>query len=52
LKAALGWVQNVLDLKDKFDTILKDAFALDKDFEKTINDVCRHLFLSLQLPQR
>ena len=39
LKAALGWVQNVLDLKDKFDNILRDAFNLDKEFERTINDV-------------
>ncbi|GAA6008585.1 hypothetical protein JCM10207_007167 [Rhodosporidiobolus poonsookiae] len=36
-KAALGWVQNVLDLKDKFDTLLAKAFNSDKDFEKAIN---------------
>ncbi|GAA5912517.1 hypothetical protein JCM6882_004789, partial [Rhodosporidiobolus microsporus] len=36
-KAALGWVQNVLDLKDKFDTLLEKAFASDKEFEKAIN---------------
>ncbi|KDE04922.1 hypothetical protein MVLG_04678 [Microbotryum lychnidis-dioicae p1A1 Lamole] len=35
-KAALGWVQNVLDLKDKFDRILRDAFAGDKVLEKSI----------------
>ncbi|GAA5852604.1 hypothetical protein JCM8547_002559 [Rhodosporidiobolus lusitaniae] len=36
-KAALGWVQNVLDLKDKFDTLLEKAFSSDKEFEKAIN---------------
>ncbi|GAA5835767.1 hypothetical protein JCM11251_007420 [Rhodosporidiobolus azoricus] len=36
-KAALGWVQNVLDLKDKFDTLLAKAFGSDKEFEKAIN---------------
>lgn len=40
-KAALAWVQNVLDLKEKFDTILSKAFASDKAFEKSINDVSR-----------
>lgn len=38
-KAALGWVQNVLDLKDKFDTLLAKAFSSDKEFEKAINSV-------------
>lgn len=38
-KAALGWVQNVLDLKDKFAALLAEAFASDKAFEKIINDV-------------
>lgn len=38
-KAALGWVQNVLDLKDQFDAILEKAFGADKTFEKSINDV-------------
>lgn len=38
-RAALGWVQNVIDLKDKFDTILDKAFSADKAFEKSINDV-------------
>ncbi|KAL8286410.1 hypothetical protein RQP46_004427 [Phenoliferia psychrophenolica] len=37
-KAALAWVQNVLDLKDKFDVLLADAFASDKAMEKSIND--------------
>ena len=40
-KAALVWVQDVLDLKDKFDTLLEKAFASDKAFEKSINDVSR-----------
>ncbi|KAK4051822.1 hypothetical protein OIV83_002527 [Microbotryomycetes sp. JL201] len=38
LKAAIGWVQNVLDLKDKFDTILQKACSADMAFEKSIND--------------
>lgn len=38
-RAALGWVQNVIDLKDKFDAILEKAFSADKAFEKSINDV-------------
>lgn len=42
-KAALAWVQNVLDLKEKFDTILSKAFSSDKAFEKSINDVGRCL---------
>ncbi|GAA6055941.1 hypothetical protein JCM3770_005606 [Rhodotorula araucariae] len=37
-KAALAWVQHVLDLKDKFDVLLARAFASDKAFEKIIND--------------
>ncbi|CEQ41447.1 SPOSA6832_03156, partial [Sporobolomyces salmonicolor] len=37
-KAALGWVQSVLDLKDKFDGLLEKAFSGDKAFEKAIND--------------
>ncbi|KAK4704943.1 hypothetical protein P7C70_g1265, partial [Phenoliferia sp. Uapishka_3] len=37
-KAALAWVQNVLDLKGKFDTLLAEAFASDKAMEKSIND--------------
>ncbi|KAG0352459.1 Cullin-3, partial [Gamsiella multidivaricata] len=34
---ALRWVQEVLDLKEKFDAILTSAFAKDKAFEKAIN---------------
>ncbi|BGP14809.1 hypothetical protein JCM10213v2_002764 [Rhodosporidiobolus nylandii] len=37
-KAALGWVQGVLDLKDKFDDLLERAFGGDKEFERTINN--------------
>ena len=29
----------MLDLKDKFDVLLADAFASDKAIEKSINDV-------------
>lgn len=38
-RAALSWVENVLALKDKFETILVEAFHSDKAFEKSINDV-------------
>lgn len=41
-KAALAWVQNVLDLKDKFDMLLIEAFETDKSMEKAINDVSTH----------
>ncbi|KAI1310223.1 Cullin-3 [Mortierella claussenii] len=34
---ALRWVQEVLDLKERFDIILAEAFAKDKSFEKSIN---------------
>ena len=37
-RGALQWVQNVLDLKDKFDELRARAFHNDKAFEKTIND--------------
>ncbi|KAK3829359.1 MAG: Cullin [Benniella sp.] len=34
---ALRWVQEVLDLKERFNTILTTAFAKDKPFETAIN---------------
>ncbi|KAF9581254.1 Cullin-3 [Lunasporangiospora selenospora] len=37
LALALRWVQEVLDLKDKFDVILVVAFAKDKSFDTAIN---------------
>jgi cullin 3 len=44
LSAALRWVQDVLDLKDKFDKILDQAFGGDKAVQTSINlvssDVC------------
>ena len=40
-RAALAWVQSVLDLKDKFDRMLVEAFNSDKEFEKSINEVSR-----------
>lgn len=47
-KAALAWVQDVLDLKDKFDTLLDKAFADDKAFEKSINDVSGRIRAALK----
>ena len=40
LQSALRWVQEVLDLKDKFDRILRDAFGGDKAVQTSINEVC------------
>lgn len=48
-RAALAWVQSVLDLKDKFDRMLAEAFNSDKEFEKSINEVS--LFFPLVLRQ-
>jgi cullin 3 len=39
LANAIRWVQNVLDLKDKFDGVLRDAFAGDKGIQTAINEV-------------
>lgn len=40
LTSALRWVQDVLDLKDKFDKILDQAFVGDKAMQMSINEVC------------
>jgi len=37
---AILWVQQVIELKAKFDHILEKAFEKDKNFQTTINDVC------------
>lgn len=50
ITTALKWVQDVLDLKDKFDQILKDGFADDKGIQTAINAVSlleRALFFAL-----
>lgn len=39
LNSALKWVQDVLDLKDKFDGIWKGAFQRDRGIESLMNDV-------------
>ena len=36
---AIKWVQDVLDLKDKFDSVWKDAFRSDRDIEAALNEV-------------
>ncbi|KAL7411333.1 ubiquitin ligase SCF complex subunit Cullin [Mrakia frigida] len=38
LQSALRWVQEVLDLKDKFDRILREAFSGDKTVQTAINE--------------
>lgn len=38
LAQALRWVQDVLDLKDKFDAILDNAFSGDKQVQASINE--------------
>lgn len=39
LALALKWVQNVLDLKDKFDCIWKRAFDNNRELESSLNEV-------------
>lgn len=39
LTLALKWVQDVLDLKDKFETVWQNAFAKDRELESAINEV-------------
>lgn len=42
LSSALRWVQDVLDLKDKFDATLSQAFGSDMSVQMSINEVsCR-----------
>ncbi|PIL35566.1 transcription factor [Ganoderma sinense ZZ0214-1] len=38
LSLALKWVQDVLDLKDKFDKIWSKAFQSDRDLESSLNE--------------
>ncbi|EIW57578.1 Cullin-domain-containing protein [Trametes versicolor FP-101664 SS1] len=38
LALALKWVQDVLDLKDKFDTMWSKAFQSDRDLESGLNE--------------
>ncbi len=40
LSSALRWVQYVLDLKDKFDAIVDEAFSGDKSVQTSVNEVC------------
>ena len=42
LTLALNWVQDVLDMKDKFDKIWTDSFKSDRELESGINGVCTH----------
>src|SRR6267154_297575 len=39
LPLALRWVQNVLDLKDKFDCVWKRAFDSHREVESSLNEV-------------
>lgn len=39
LTLALKWVQDVLDLKDLFDKIWKEAFSCDRELESNLNEV-------------
>lgn len=39
LALALKWVQDVLDLRDKFDAVWKSAFNCDRDIESALNEV-------------
>ena len=40
LTLALKWVQDVLDLKDKFDKIWTRSFLSDRELESSLNEVC------------
>lgn len=40
MSLALKWVQDVLNLKDKFDQVWGRAFQRDRDLESAINEVC------------
>ncbi len=40
LTLALKWVQDVLDLKDKFDKIWSKSFQSDRELESSLNEVC------------
>jgi cullin 3 len=48
LKVALKWVEEVLALKDKFDSVLRLAFQSDRELESGINEVTTSsLFIGL-----
>lgn len=49
LTLALRWVQDVLDLKDKFDRVLEQAFMGDKAVQMSINEVSCHSAFSWSL---
>jgi cullin 3 len=42
LQLALKWVQDVLDLKDKFDRVWRQSFQGDRDLESGLNEVRIH----------
>lgn len=44
LQLALRWVQDVLDLKDKFDLIWTRSFKENRYIEATLNEVCSRRF--------
>lgn len=39
LQLALKWVQDILDLKDKFENVWKSAFSKDRELESALNEV-------------
>jgi cullin 3 len=45
LALALQWVQEVLDLKDRFDQVWRQAFSRDKDLDNALNTVSFYLCL-------
>jgi len=56
LSLSLRWVQDVLDLKDKFDSVWKQAFNSNREVESALNEVggassripSQHTFSTLQ----
>jgi cullin 3 len=48
LSLPLKWVQDILDLKDKFDHVWRVAFQRDRDLESALNEVCIRLIESIR----
>jgi cullin 3 len=46
----LKWVRDVLDLKDKFDYVWREAFRCDRDLKSALNKVCIRLIESIRRP--
>lgn len=45
VQVALDWVNNVLELKNKFDVVWRESFMSNREVEYTLNEVCICFFL-------